>query len=105
KILDYVTVPMPGGSTLITFVDVTAARNVANMLREKNDALQAADRIKSDFIQHVSYELRSPLTTVIGFTELLADEKSGDLTERQKNYASHILSSSHVLMALIDDIL
>lgn len=105
KVLDYVTVPLPGGATLITFVDVTAARNVANMLREKNEALEAADRIKSNFIQHISYELRAPLTTVIGFTELLADEKSGDLTERQKNYASHILSSSHVLMALIDDIL
>lgn len=104
-VLDYVTVPLPGGSTLVTFVDVTAARNVANMLREKNEALQAADRIKSDFIQHVSYELRAPLTTVIGFTELLADEKSGPLTERQKSYAGHILSSSHVLMALIDDIL
>jgi len=105
KVLDYVTVPMPGGSTLLAFVDVTAARNVANMLREKNEALETADKIKTNFIQHISYELRSPLTSVIGFTELLADENSGPLSERQQGYANDILSSSHVLMTLIDDIL
>ena len=48
-------------------------QNVERALREKNEALETADLLKVDFVQHVSYELRSPLTNIIGFAELLAD--------------------------------
>ncbi|WP_415714327.1 ATP-binding protein [Roseibium sp.] len=104
-VLDYATVPLPDGGTLVTFVDVTDSVNVERALLEKNEALQQADQIKNAFIQHVSYELRSPLTNIIGFAQLLADPKFGDLSEKQGEYAEYIQSSSSALLAIINDIL
>lgn len=105
EVLDYATVPLPDGGTLVTFVDVTDSVNVERALLEKNDALQQADQIKNAFIQHVSYELRSPLTNIIGFAQLLSDPKFGDLSEKQGEYAEYIQSSSSALLAIINDIL
>ncbi|WFE89651.1 PAS-domain containing protein [Roseibium porphyridii] len=104
-VLDYATVPLPDGGTLVTFVDVTDSVNVERALLEKNEALQQADQIKNAFIQHVSYELRSPLTNIIGFAQLLADPKFGELSEKQGEYAEYIQSSSSALLAIINDIL
>src|SRR5690606_293163 len=70
-----------------------------------NEALERADQLKNDFVQHVSYELRSPLTNIIGFTELLAQETTGPLNERQRDYLGHIASSSSELETIVDDIL
>ncbi|POF34112.1 signal transduction histidine kinase [Roseibium marinum] len=104
-VLDYATVPLPDGGTLVTFVDVTDSVNVERALLEKNDALEQADQIKNAFIQHVSYELRSPLTNIIGFAQLLSDPKFGDLSDKQGEYAEYIQSSSSALLAIINDIL
>jgi len=53
----------------------------------------------------MSHELRTPLNHIIGFTELVADRKFGDLNEKQKRYISNVLQSSHHLLSLINDIL
>ena len=66
---------------------------------------RSADQLKNDFVQHVSYELRSPLTNIIGFTELLQLPASGPLTPRQREYVDHIGSSSSVLLTIVNDIL
>ena len=71
SVLDCATVPLPDGATLVTFQDVTDSVNVERALIERADALQDADRLKSAFVHHVSYELRSPLTNIIGFAQLL----------------------------------
>jgi signal transduction histidine kinase len=105
SVIDFATVALPEGMTMLTFVDVTDSARVERMLKERNEALEAADRLKSDFIQHVSYELRSPLQTIIGFSELLSDVSSGDLSSQQHEYIDHIDSSSRSLLALINDIL
>ncbi|MFM8799199.1 MAG: sensor histidine kinase, partial [Tagaea sp.] len=68
-------------------------------------ALEAADRLKSEFISTVSYELRTPLNTIIGFAEMLAKRYFGPLNERQVEYCDDILSASHRLLAIINDIL
>lgn len=104
-VLDCAAAPLPDGGTLLTFVDVTAATDVERALKERNDALERAGQLRESFVHHVSYELRSPLTNVIGFTQLLADGTVGPLNERQKDYAGHIMRSSAALMAIIDDIL
>ena len=90
---------------MMTFVDVTDSANVEKALKDKNEALQRADQLKNDFVQHVSYELRSPLTNIIGFTELLALPGTGPLTPRQRDYVDHIGSSSSVLLTIVNDIL
>ena len=80
SVVDCTTVPLPDGATLVTFHDVTDSVNVERALRERNEALEDADKIKIDFVHHVSYELRSPLTNIIGFVHLF--ERSGDRAAR-----------------------
>lgn len=104
-VLDYAAQPLPDGATLITFVDMTASVNVERALTEKNEALEKASQLRDDFVHHVSYELRSPLTTIIGFAQLLGDESTGSLSARQREYAGHIMRSSGALLAIINDIL
>jgi signal transduction histidine kinase len=105
SVIDYATVALPEGMTMLTFVDVTDSARIQRVLSERNEALEAADRLKSDFIQHVSYELRSPLTSIIGFAEMLSDETVGSLNPTQRDYMDHIASSSSSLLAIINDIL
>ncbi|MBL8583843.1 MAG: PAS-domain containing protein, partial [Rhizobiaceae bacterium] len=103
--LRYAVINLPNGQVMLTFVDVTDSVNVERALKEKNEALQRSDQLKNDFVQHVSYELRSPLTNIIGFTELLALPGTGPLTPKQKEYLEHIGSSSSVLLTIVNDIL
>ncbi|MCC2612835.1 PAS domain-containing sensor histidine kinase [Neorhizobium petrolearium] len=104
-ILDYAVTPLPNAQTMFTFVDMTASARAERALKEKNEALQKADEIKNDFVQHVSYELRSPLTNIIGFTDLLKTPGVGSLNERQAEYIDHISTSSSVLLTIVNDIL
>ncbi len=105
SIIDCALAPLPDGATLVTFIDVSASVNVERALTEKNEALELAARLRENFVHHVSYQLRSPLTNVIGFTELLASGAAGPLTAKQADYADHVMQSSNALMAIIDDIL
>jgi signal transduction histidine kinase len=104
-VVDCAAAPLPDGGTLLTFADVTASVNVERALKERNEALEKAGQLRESFVHHVSYELRSPLTNVIGFTQLLADGSVGPLNDKQREYAGHIMRSSAALMAIIDDIL
>jgi signal transduction histidine kinase len=104
-VIDCRTVPLPDGATLVAFHDVTDSVNVERVLTERNEALVAADAIKIDFVQHVSYELRSPLTNIIGFTHFLDDPVTGPLTEKQREYLGYITASSNALLAIINNIL
>ncbi len=72
--------PLPDGATLVTFTDVTDRSRIESALRERSEALEAADHLKSEFIKHVSYELRTPLNTIMGFAELLASGTPGRST-------------------------
>ena len=104
-VLRYAVIHLPNGQVMMTFVDVTDSVNVERALKEKNEALQKSDQLKNDFVQHVSYELRSPLTNIIGFTELLSLPATGPLEPRQREYVEHIGSSSSVLLTIVNDIL
>jgi signal transduction histidine kinase len=105
SVLQLATVPLPDGNVLLTCLDVTDTARVERALRERNEALETAGRLKSEFIANVSYELRTPLNAVIGFAEILANQYYGALTPRQLEYSHGILDSSHRLMSLINDIL
>jgi signal transduction histidine kinase len=61
--------------------------------------------LRNDFVHHVSYELRSPLTNIIGFIQLLGDHGVGPLNEKQREYAGYVMKSSAALLAIINDIL
>ena len=62
-------------------------------------------RIKIDFVHHVSYELRSPLTNIIGFAHLLGDPAFGPLSDKQREYLGYITTSTNALLAIINNIL
>jgi len=104
-VLDYAVTPLPNAQTMLTFVNMTDSVRAERALKEKNEALRKADELKNDFVQHVSYELRSPLTNIIGFTDLLKTPTIGPLNERQAEYIDHISTSSSVLLTIVNDIL
>ncbi|MBD8066202.1 PAS-domain containing protein [Devosia sp. PTR5] len=105
RLLDYAITRLPDGQTMMTFLDVTESASYSKVLKERNDALVAADRLKDAFIENVSYELRSPLTNIIGFADLLAATEGQSLNERQRSYIDYIRASSVTLGVLIDNIL
>jgi len=105
RMLDYAITRLPDGQTMMTFADVTESAQYQQMLTERNAALVTADRLKDAFVQNVSYELRSPLTNIIGFADLLASGAAGALTDKQRAYTDYIRASSSQLGVLIDNIL
>jgi len=104
-ILDCTSVPLPDGATLLTWLDVTDTARVERALIERNEALAAADLLKSEFIANVSAEVSKPLTTVIGFAEMLQAEYFGKLAKRQHEYVKGIADAGHALESLVSDIL
>ncbi len=104
-ILAYTGVPLPDGAMMLTMADVTDRELAERALREKNEALETANTIKSNFISNVSYELRTPLTNIIGFSDMLMNPALGELTDKQREYLQDIRSSSATLLAIISDIL
>lgn len=104
-VIDYAIVPLPDGANLLTYMDVTDSTRMELALRERNDALETADRLKSEFISHVSYQLRTPLTNILGFGEILETEMFGDLNPKQHEYTIGILESSEQLLDVVNDIL
>jgi signal transduction histidine kinase len=105
SVLSLSTSPLPDGATLVTFNDVTDRFRIESALRDRNEGLEAADRLKSDFIKHVSYELRTPLNTILGFSEHLASGVPGALNGQQEEYVTAIVSGANTLKSLVNDIL
>jgi signal transduction histidine kinase len=104
RVIEYRTRPLPDGATLIAFTDVTDARRLESALADREQALTEAERLKRDFVGNVSYELRTPLTTIIGYSELL--EHSGDaLPDRARGYAAAVKTAATQLARSIDDVL
>jgi signal transduction histidine kinase len=74
-------------------------------LKRKNEEIAKASRMKSEFLAVMSHELRTPLNGIIGFSEVLLDEKFGDLNQKQKRFTENTLSSGRHLLRLINDLL
>jgi len=101
----------PIGFVLIS-KDITEQKRLEEQLRRKNDELEEqnrkvreANRLKSEFLANMSHELRTPLNSIIGFSEILQDGGVGAVNAKQKNYLGDVLSSSHHLLQLINDVL
>ncbi|MFP4003764.1 MAG: PAS-domain containing protein [Alphaproteobacteria bacterium] len=105
SVVNFTVEPLPDGRLLLTFMDVTDTASIERALRERNEALETADRLKSEFISNVSYQLRTPLNSIQGFGQILESGMAGRLTKRQKTYIRDILSASQDLKDLIGNIL
>jgi PAS domain S-box-containing protein len=84
---------------------VSSAIRDASDRRRIEQTLQQASRMKSEFLAHMSHELRTPLNGIIGFSELLVDQRVGPLNDTQKGFVDDILSSGRHLLQLINDVL
>lgn len=102
---EFAAVPLPDGNALFTLVDVTDSTRIESALRERATALEEADRVKTDFVANMSYELRTPLTSIGGFAEMLGEGYAGELTPAASDYVKAILESVERLSKLIDDVL
>ncbi|MDX5360556.1 MAG: PAS-domain containing protein [Alphaproteobacteria bacterium] len=105
RILDCAGAALPDGATLLTFSDVSATVRVERALRERAEALETADRMKVDFMSHVTYQLRTPLNAILGFAEVLRRELFGPVNARQAEQLDAIIDASGRLSGLIDNIL
>lgn len=104
-IISYGVVPLPDGAVLCSFLDVTDTIQMERALRERNEALETADKLKSEFVNHVSYQLRTPLNSIIGFSGMLHENMLGELNDKQSEYVGDILDASDQLLGLINDII
>ena len=102
---DFAAVPLPDGNALFTMIDVTDSSRIEAALRERATGLEEADRVKTDFVANMSYELRTPLTSVGGFAEMLQAGYAGELPPAASDYVAAILESVDRLSKLIDDVL
>ena len=102
---DFALVPLPDGNALLTMVDVTDSTRIEAALRERARALEETDQVKTDFVANVSYELRTPLTSIGGFAEMLAGGYAGKLDPAARDYVDAILESVARLARLIDHVL
>ncbi|WP_419808029.1 PAS-domain containing protein [Sphingomonas sp.] len=102
---EFAAVPLPDGNALFTMLDITDSRRAEQALRDRNQALEAADRLKTEFVANMSYELKTPLTSIGGFAEMLHGGYAGKLTPDAQGYVTAILDSVERLGLLIDDVL
>lgn len=103
-VLETTVVPLPDGGNLFTFLDISDKTLAESALQQRADALVAADRMKMVFMANASQELRTPLTTILGFAEILADEYYGPLNVRQRDYARTIVETAQHVSSLLDQI-
>jgi signal transduction histidine kinase len=104
-VLKFLTRPLPDGATLVAFQDITADRRVEDALRDRAEAFEAADQLKTQFVENVSYQLRNPLQAISGNAEMLQHRIFGPLNDRQIEAVGAVLEASGSLTKLIDNIL
>lgn len=99
-------------SFIVQFVDVSA-RNAAeferkrafDLVRTQNAMLRETDEVKEELISVVSHDIRTPLTSLMGYLELLDDEDTGPLNEQQRKYIAVMRRNAGRLLTLVNDLL
>ena len=101
-----------GGHVMCVLRDVSQRRGAEEKIRvlnqsleRRNQEVERANRLKSEFLASMSHELRTPLNTILGFSELLSEQNAGPLNEKQKRFLTHIQHDASHLLALINDVL
>lgn len=105
RTFDFAAIPLPDGNALFTMMDVTDSRRIEEVLREQNEALAEADKIKTAFLTNMSYDLRTPLTSIGGFAEMMKAGYAGELSPVAQDYVAAIIDSTAKLSGMIDTVL
>lgn len=104
RLAQWRTQPLPDGATLVAFADITSRRALEQAIEARDAALTESVRLKREFVGNVSYELRTPLTTIVGYAEML-QRQADALDERNRDYLTSIQSAATALARSIDDVL
>lgn len=105
RTLEFAGVPLPDGNGLLTVLDITDSQKAEDALRERNTALEEADAVKTRFLANMSYEFRTPLTSIGGFAELLRSGVAGEISPQGIEYVDAILASVERLTQQIETVL
>ncbi|WP_184156923.1 sensor histidine kinase [Sphingobium lignivorans] len=105
RYFEFAAIPLPDGNALFVMLDISDSRRIEQALRDRNEALEDADRVKTAFVSNMSYELRTPLTSIAGFAEMMQSGYAGELTPQAREYVDAIIASTMRLARLIDNVL
>lgn len=105
RYFEFAAIPLPDGNALFAMLDITDSRRIERALRDRNEALEEADRVKTAFVSNMSYELRTPLTSIAGFSEMMIAGYAGTLSDLSREYVEAIMASTERLTQLIDNVL
>lgn len=105
RTLRFAGVPLPDGNGLLTVLDITDSQKAEQALRERAIALEEADAVKARFLANMSYEFRTPLTSIGGFAELLASGAAGEMNEAAGEYVDAIITSVARLTEQVENVL
>ena len=105
RIFQVSTTPLPDGNALFTMLDMSDSIKIEQALRDRNSALSEADAIKGRFLGNMSYEFRTPLTSISGFADLLKAGIAGELNDKAREYVDAIAVSAERLSQQINTVL
>jgi len=105
KFVKYKYIPLPEGFNLIRFLDVTDNVNFEKIQKEKTELINQINKIKSNLISNISYEIKAPLQAALGFSEVLCNQYFGDLNEKQLEYCQGITNSIEKLTRIADSVI
>ncbi len=105
RIFQISTVPLPDGNALLAMLDISGSAQIEQALRDRNVALLEADAIKGRFLANMSYEFRTPLTSISGFSDLLLAGIGGEISDQAREYISAISTSADRLSQQINTVL
>jgi signal transduction histidine kinase len=105
RYFEFAAIPLPDGNALFVMLDISDSRRIEQALRDRNEALEDADRVKTAFVSNMSYELRTPLTSIVGFAQMMQAGMAGELPEQAADYVNAIIESTNKLSKLIENVL
>ncbi len=105
RTLRFAGIPLPDGNGLLTVLDITASQKAEQALRDRAVALEEADAVKARFLANMSYEFRTPLTTIGGYAELLKSGAAGEIGEGPGEYLDSILTAVARLTEQVENVL
>jgi len=96
--------PVP--ARIATLSDVTVRRKLEDTIRQSRIQREETERRSRTFFSNVNHDLRTPLTHIIGFSEIMRDERFGPMGHTSyRNYAADIHASGRMLLEMIEDLL